>query len=215
MNKIKRITLTILTACVLSGFAYVPRVFAESELLCDGVGCASGQEIPMVGTGENVLLMILSGLDITCKTVTSTGDITGPKTGKVLTVTESGCTGPFGVACTESPDNLPWNIELVLSGAQFVTIIKSSGIGTPGNVSVCGGISTLCELRLLGTLTEDYGATVTNIAGGVLDVQSSEAEEDRCFEGSTELANDGFILGLGVAECLDPTTLTKLECAVS
>jgi hypothetical protein len=204
----------LFAVCAFGASALATTAFAESEFLCDGVACAAGTEVPIDGRGENILLMVLGGIDVTCKKVTGTGDITGPKTDKFLTLTFEECTA-FGIPCTVTADNLPWNTELLLVGATFLNDIFSSGAGTPGWNAVCAGVQTLCEAKLLETLLEDYSVDLTNIAGGTVDMQFAELEEGRCFEGATELANDGFVLGLATLECLDPTTMTKLECAVS
>jgi hypothetical protein len=215
MRKLHIVGLMLFAVFAFGASALATTASAVTEFLCDGVACKAGEELPIDGSSTDIVLAILGELfTVLCEKVTGTGDITGPKTDKFLTIVFEKCKTSLGTECIVSADNLPWNSELI--GTAGVDEIFSSGAGSPGWKSVCSGKENLCEAKLLETKAEDYGVDLANLAGGLVDMEFLEAEEaGPCFEGTTELAADGAVTGLVTLECLDPATLLKLECAVS
>ena len=216
MRKIYVLAMALFALCAVS-FAGASSALAVSKILAGGAEIGAGGIAARVTDEFLFEDMSATGKpDILCSktwSITiSAGGVTGQITavlnlknelvedaatkGDLLECTAtSTCSNPVDMIAT----NLPWNIEVVLVGGTFVSLILNGGAGQPGYTFDCNTIIGL----LSDTCTGELGAILTNEAGGLLG-EFSETNEAittpvNCTLGGEKqglFAGTGFLVNL-------------------
>ncbi|MFI4991498.1 MAG: hypothetical protein ACHQHO_11375 [Solirubrobacterales bacterium] len=189
--RIRTIMFAVVSALALSAIAATAASAAELE------------QLPGKGTftvkSESGVFETHSKENVSCKTDSGSGEITGAKTDKSK-VTFEGCTGPFGVKCTSSGakggnietevnSELVWLSKASLKAGEKLTLAKEVTIACSFIKLIVKG-STLCPVEPVNTKTTAF-KIICKQSGGKQEFTEYENEKGEKIKAITETNKSG------------------------
>lgn len=174
MKYVKMLGLAAMAAMAAMALAGASTASA-TDILCETntTPCTSPVAEGGTITAQATHPLLTGAVELTCASSTMTIEITSndgttDPMGKVTGLTWSGCKDltHFGIGCTLTTQNLPYNAEVVTPGPSL-TVEPGSGEGNPGATVVCGGLVSCTFERSDVTLPIDVGSPASVTANAV------------------------------------------------